>query len=722
MSDDLLKNLNPEQREAVTKTDTNMLIVAGAGSGKTRVLTHKIAYLLKDHQVKPSSILAMTFSNRAAREMKERIASLLSYDLVPRWVGTFHSICVRIIREFISDTKLKDNFTIYDEGDQASLVKESLSLLNFDDKKYKPRKLVELFSKYKNENLREERYFERETDRVNIEKIYDTYSSLLLKNNAIDFGGILIEALKLLKKPEIQMVLKQRWRHVLIDEYQDTNTIQRELLKNIKSPDNYICAVGDDDQSIYMWRGATIENILLFPEDFPNSLVIKLEKNYRSTKKILKTANALIQYNSRRMGKVLFTDNGDGDDIEFYPASDERDEATFISGKIDCLNKKGTASISDIAIFYRTHAQSRAIEEALVSRNIPYKIIGGWRFYDRKEIKDILAYLKFLANKADGVSFKRIVNVPARGIGKRALEILESFANSKNTTPYDVLKKKLPFDEKGISKFKPFRDLIEQLELHKDESISSLTSKVIELSGYQQMLKSDDNYEAETKIDNLKELISSMKEFERIHQDASLTSYLESISLIADTDAYNETSKFVTLMTIHCSKGLEFKTVFIAGLEDGLFPHQNSLNSESEIEEERRLLYVAITRAMEKLYLTNAFQRRFYSTPTYKMPSRFLEEIKGTFISNVKLTDITYPRTSKRRYQKESSDFSDYVPDYDGESTTYRKGTKVRHPDFGDGVIQKCERSGEHHRLTINFRYFGVKKIVPEYAKLEILN
>lgn len=717
----LLKNLNPAQKEAVEITDRSMLIIAGAGSGKTRVLTHKIAYLIKEKGVKPETILAMTFSNRAAKEMKDRIASLLSPDLVPYWVGTFHSICVKILREFINESNLKENFTIYDEDDQAVLIKESFALLNLDDKKFKPRALVELFSKYKNQNTPESRYFEREPDRNNLENIFTTYTNLLKRNNALDFGDILLEVLRLLKKQHVRSILSKRWKHILIDEYQDTNRVQRELLKKLKSKENFICVVGDDDQSIYMWRGATVENILSFNEDFSDSIVVKLEKNYRSTKKILQTANSLIQYNAQRMGKILFTDNKDGESVEYYQARDEKDEAHYISSKVNEITRSGAFKLSDIAVFYRTHAQSRAIEEVFVSKNIPYKVIGSTRFYDRKEIKDILAYLKFLANREDTVALKRIINVPPRGIGKRTIEMLESYAEQGNISPYEVIKKRLPFDKKTHIKLKPFTDLIEELDKFKEDSIHDLAQKIVKLSGYQKMLEEEDSFEAENKLDNIKELLSSIKEFEQIHPESTLNSYLETISLIQEADAYEGDDNYVTLMTVHCSKGLEFKIVFISGLEDGLFPHQNSLLEFSELEEERRLLYVAITRAMEKLYLSSAFQRRFFATRAYKMPSRFLAEIKQTYITPEKPMEIYPIGKAGRKERAESSYFYDYIPDYDDNSTPYRKGIKIRHPEFGEGIVQRCEKSGDHVRLTINFKYFGVKKIVPGYADLEIM-
>jgi DNA helicase II / ATP-dependent DNA helicase PcrA len=717
----LLENLNREQEQAVKLVGRNLLIIAGAGSGKTRVLTRKIAFLIQEHSVKPHQILAMTFSNRAAKEMKDRIAFLLSGQIVPYWVGTFHSACVKLLREFIHETSLKPNFTIYDEDDQASVIKESLGELNYDEKKYKPRSLVELFSRCKNEVTAEERYFERETDRINIEKIYEKYSLILKRSNAIDFGGILVEALNLIKKPHINKILSSRWKYILIDEYQDTNRIQRELLRKLKADDNYVCAVGDDDQSIYMWRGATVENILSFENDFADSALVKLERNYRSTKKILEAANSLIKFNSQRMGKILITDNPDGEEIEYYPASDERDEAAHISAKIDFLSGARRYKFSDIAVFYRTHAQSRAIEEALIAKSIPYKLVGGTRFYDRKEVKDIIAYLKFLSNKSDSVSFKRIVNLPPRGIGKRTLEMLDSYASSKGISQWEVIKKKLPFDQKGISKFEGFVRLIEMLDESIDGSVFEIAKKAFELSGYKKMLELDTSYESEVRLDNIKELLGSIKTFEQMHHDTKLTDYLETVSLLSDADSYEGEDNYVTLMTVHCSKGLEFRAVFVTGLEDGLFPHQNSFDEYAEMEEERRLLYVAMTRAMEKLYLTNAFQRRVYATASYRMPSRFLEEIDPALTQKKTERPLGPTGTRIREKSNESAYYYDDIPQYEDDAAPYRKGLKVKHPQFGEGVIKQCEKSGDHWRLTINFKLFGMKKIVPDYVDLEII-
>lgn len=722
---DLLTNLNDAQKDAVLLTDQNLLILAGAGSGKTRVLTHKIAYLISEKGVHPGSILAMTFSNRAAREMKERIANLLSFDKVPFAVGTFHAMCMRILREFTDRTDLKENFTIYDEDDQRALIKEVLSELNLDDKKYKPRRIVETISREKNRTLNENSYFELEVDRINLQNIYEKYTELLIKNNALDFVDILLKALKLLEIDEIRQELSGRWKYILIDEYQDTNRVQRELIKRLGGESNIVCAVGDDDQSIYRWRGATVENILEFSKDFSNSELIKLERNYRSSKKILNTANALIQYNSKRLGKTLFSENGDGDNVGYYQASTDRDEAAYIVSKIDYLINRGLQNLRDIAVFYRTHAQSRVIEEALVEKGIPYRIVGGTRFYDRKEIRDILAYLKFFANKADGVSLKRIVNVPPRGIGKKTIQMLETTAAVKNTNPWTIIQKKIPIGGKTHEKFRSFLDFVEHIEDSKPSSVHELATMIVDLSGYQGMLLSDDSYENEVRMDNIRELLSSIKEYDNKHPDGTINNYLETISLVDAQDNYEATDDYATLMTVHCSKGLEFKTVFIAGLEEGLFPHQNSLEQTEELEEERRLFYVALTRAMEKLYLSGAFQRRFYSQPSYKMPSRFLDEIRDTIVRpdiEKISSSIKQPKQKKRPSKDiEPAYFEDYIPNYEDETQPYKTGMKVRHPEFGEGKVKQCTKSGDHWRLTIDFRHFGIKKIVPGYVDLEVV-
>lgn len=636
--DDALQRLNPPQREAVQATDGPLLIMAGAGSGKTRVLTHRIAYLIEKKRVAPWSILAITFTNKAAREMQERVSALVGPSGRDIWVSTFHSMCVRILRKDIDRIGFSSNFSILDSADQLSVIRGCMKEENIDVKKFEPKAVQATISAAKNELITPERYEEKGGDYFQgiVAKIYKLYQRRLKSNNSLDFDDLIMKTIQLFKEvPEALSFYQNKFRYIHVDEYQDTNRAQYMLVRMLADAHHNICVVGDSDQSIYRWRGADISNILNFESDYAEAKTILLEQNYRSTATILNAANAVIANNTGRKSKKLWTDQGEGNKIYVYYGDSERDEGYFVTGVIQ-KNVAGKRKYRDHAILYRTNAQSRVIEETLIKSEIPYQIVGGIKFYDRKEIKDLLAYLRLISNPDDDISLQRIINVPKRGIGDTTLAKLEAAASSRGISMFNALSHLDEVDVKGKTKEQllAFQSMIAGLHSRVDElTVTELTEKVLELSEYKLELQREQTLEAQSRIENIEEFLSVTQDFEQRNEDRTLVAFLTDLALIADIDSMNDDEDgsgeqdAVILMTMHSAKGLEFPVVFIVGMEESIFPHSRALTDDDELEEERRLAYVGITRAEEQLYLTSARMRTLFGRTAVNMPSRFLREI-----------------------------------------------------------------------------------------------
>lgn len=649
--ENILDNLNKEQREAVQTIQGPLLVLAGAGSGKTKLLTSRIAYLIQNG-VKPRNILAVTFTNKAAKEMKERLGNILGENVVKyMWVGTFHGICGRILREnienysFQSGKKLDKNFSIYDENDSNAVIKQAIKKLNLDDKVYQPKLVKSVISNAKNKMQDAYTFatFARDFKSQKIAAIYEEYENALNNNNAIDFDDMLLLTVKLLEQcKEVRQLYYDRFQHILVDEFQDTNMAQYKLINmlytNLESeiPDERsLCVVGDVDQSIYSWRGADYTIILNFQKDFKKTKLIKLEQNYRSTANILNVANAIIENNTERVDKVLYSQKGDGELIDYYEAQDEADEANFIASRI---KQDSGGDYNRYAILYRTNSQSRALEEACMAAGIPYRIYGGLKFYDRKEIKDIIAYLKLIYNPDDSQSFRRIVNVPKRAIGDTTVKALSDFADSKDVSLFEAIKEieESELSPRVQSKLKDFAELILKFKNAVGSySLQEFVTLVIEKSGYLAELQSQNTPESEADIENLQELVNVAGEFVPEESDNALGEFLQQVALVSDLDGMDDISNNVTLMTLHSAKGLEFPIVFLAGCDEGVFPHQRTFNIPSEMEEERRLMYVGVTRAEEKLYLSSAKRRQMWGEYKYYNPSRFIDEIPRQLLNSI---------------------------------------------------------------------------------------
>lgn len=649
--ENILDNLNKEQREAVQTIQGPLLVLAGAGSGKTKLLTSRIAYLIQNG-VKPRNILAVTFTNKAAKEMKERLGNILGENVVKyMWVGTFHGICGRILREnienysFQSGKKLDKNFSIYDENDSNAVIKQVIKKLNLDDKVYQPKLVKSVISNAKNKMQDAYTFatFARDFKSQKIASIYEEYENALNNNNAIDFDDMLLLTVKLLEQSkEVRQLYYDRFQHILVDEFQDTNMAQYKLINMLYTnlepeiPDERsLCVVGDVDQSIYSWRGADYTIILNFQKDFKKTKLIKLEQNYRSTANILNVANAIIENNTERVDKVLYSQKGDGELIDYYEAQDEADEANFIASRI---KQDSGGDYNRYAILYRTNSQSRALEEACMAAGIPYRIYGGLKFYDRKEIKDIIAYLKLIYNPDDSQSFRRIVNVPKRAIGDTTVKALSDFADSKDVSLFEAIKEieESELSPRVQSKLKDFAELILKFKnAASSYSLQEFVTLVIEKSGYLAELQSQNTPESEADIENLQELVNVAGEFVPEESDNALGEFLQQVALVSDLDGMDDISNNVTLMTLHSAKGLEFPIVFLAGCDEGVFPHQRTFNIPSEMEEERRLMYVGVTRAEEKLYLSSAKRRQMWGEYKYYNPSRFIDEIPRQLLNSI---------------------------------------------------------------------------------------
>ena len=711
----ILDNLNSRQQEAVKVKEASILVIAGAGSGKTKVLTHRIAYLIFQKKIDPGNILAVTFTNKAAQEMKNRIEWLSKVSpnrnmMKGLWMGTFHSICARILRQEIDILGYDKNFVIYDKSDQLSIIRMCLGTLDLDNKKYSPNVISSIIDRAKN-NLEDVELFEYNAIgyfKKIVARVYQQYQIDLFENNAMDFGDLILLTVKLFReRPEILEHYQNQFRFILVDEYQDINIAQYQLIKLLSGRDHNLFVVGDPDQSIYKFRGADLSNILRFEQDFPHSRVIKLEQNYRSTKVILEGATNLIKHNRNRKEKELWTDKKGGEKIMCFEAASALDEALFVSQEIIKLNKEENKAFNNFAILYRTNAQSRAFEEIFNKQEVPFKIVGGLRFYERKEVKDILSYLRFIYDQKDGVSFLRIINNAKLGIGKITLSKIEELARKNNLNFYHALKQglrviKISADRKEA--IKKFTSLIDEFnEKKKEIKGSELLIELIKKINYYEELKKEGEFKAQSKIENIKELILAVQEFEENNEDKSITAFLEYVALITDIDLYKGEEDVVTVMTLHSAKGLEFPVVFITGFEEGIFPHSRSLNSEEELEEERRLCYVGMTRAKERLYLTYAWRRNLNGNTLFNSVSRFISEIP--------------------KHLKEKADIEkgEEIPSLDNrrEKIEVAVGDKIRHVDWGIGTILNKIDTENDIFITVDFERVGLKKLSVNFAPLE---
>ncbi len=700
-----MSNLNEAQQLAVQTTEGPLLILAGAGSGKTTVLVNRIAHMIENKGVAPYNILAITFTNKAAKEMKTRIsAKLIGGEDI--WASTFHSLCVRILRRDCDRLGYERSFVIYDTQDTKTLLKECIKELNIDDKIFTPNVLYGEISRAKDDMLDPKRFEDLYASDFRMSKIaavYKLYQSKLLANNAMDFDDLIVNTIRLFEENEdVLAYYHHRFKYIMVDEYQDTNNAQYRLIYLLAKKHRNLCVVGDDDQSIYKFRGANIRNILDFEEQFPDAKVIKLEQNYRSTKNILDAANAVIAHNRKRKGKDLWTAGNTGDEIVVYHGDDERDEAQFVCREIDRMVSEQNFTFRDFSILYRTNAQSRVIEDALLRYGLPYRVLAGLRFYDRKEIKDAIAYLRVIVNPNDSVSLKRIINEPKRGIGDTSMAKAEQIAQREGVGIFDVIKAASTHSElsRSAAKFEQFAKLIQSLQMQKtDADIADFVEDVLIKSGYRGALVAENTIEAKTRLENLDELFSAVKEFEKTeHETPGLEGFLEEISLVSDIDNYDEEQPTVTLMTIHAAKGLEFPIVFIVGTEEGLFPSMRSMFEDEELEEERRLCYVAITRAKQKLFVTCAASRMLYGQTKYSPPSRFISEIPS------ELTMTFEGRKARERKQISQARNTDFMPDYVGSAL----GTSYKAPTAQTSATKPTTTFGAASKSAL-FKSFDVR-------------
>ena len=721
-----LEGLNSSQREAVCHIDGPLLILAGAGSGKTRVLTHRIAYLLTQG-VEPRNILAVTFTNKAAGEMKERVANLVGPMGGAIWVSTFHSACVRILRADGHYIGLEKNYVIYDTQDQLTVIKETLGELNMSEKNYSPKAILSTISAAKNELKGPDEYDKGAADFWGnaVAKVYPIYQRKLGQNQATDFDDLIRLTVKLFRDhPEVLRRYQERFKYIMIDEYQDTNHAQYVLVKLLAMLYRNLCVVGDDDQSIYSFRSADIRNILEFEKDYPEAKIIKLEQNYRSTQTILDAANGVICNNLQRKAKKLWTENPTGEKIRKFKAGDEREEAAWVASEIERLVGTEGRPFRDFALLYRTNAQSRSFEEAFVARGLSYRILGGLRFYDRKEIRDTLAYLRFIHNPVDRVSFRRIINTPKRGIGDASLERLLGFIDDEQISIMEGLQRAGEAPGltgraiKPISSF--FHMMINIMSEASHISVTELTTKILEETGYLNELRTEGTVEAKGRLENLDEFLNMTVEFEKNSDDKSLAAFLETVALVADVDNYDANGDSVTLMTLHSAKGLEFPVVFLVGMEEGIFPHSRAVNETGELEEERRLCYVGITRARQRLYLTHAAMRTIYGGTQIAIASRFLQEFPEELIDDLRkpAADLR-PRNATYAGAPRAGAATVSVPKPKVDVGNWSTGDKVVHPKFGPGMIVAVNGTGADAMLSVAFPGIGIKQLIAGYAQLE---
>ena len=735
--------LNDRQKEAVLHTDGPLLILAGAGSGKTRVLTHRIAYLIAEKGVNPWNILAITFTNKAAHEMRERVDKIAGSEGGSVWVSTFHSTCVRILRRHIDRLGYDNNFTIYDADDQKTLIKEICRKMNIDTKKVKERALLAQISHAKDELLTPdemEMNAGADFNQKRAAQVYREYQAALRRNNALDFDDLICKTVELFQNcGDVLQSYQERFRYIMVDEYQDTNTAQFKLVSLLASRYENLCVVGDDDQSIYRFRGANIGNILGFERVFPDAKVIRLEQNYRSTQNILNAANGVIANNTERKEKTLWTENPEGEKIHFRQFMNGYEEAEFVVGDIARRHREGTAEYHNCAVLYRTNAQSRLFEEKCLLANIPYKIVGGVNFYARKEIKDLLCYLKTVDNAADDLAVRRILNVPKRGIGATTVGRIQDYADMMNISFYDALRvaEEVPSIGRSLSKVEGFVTFIQSLKSKAQAySVSELLEEIIDLTGYVDELKAEDTEESRARVENIDELISKTVSYEETmkaeNREATLSGFLEEIALIADIDSVDENQDYVVLMTLHSAKGLEFPYVYLAGMEDGMFPSSMCIFSgdQSELEEERRLCYVGITRAMKELTMTSAQQRMVRGETQYNRVSRFVREIPRELVDlghtvqehKPKIPETKSPLNSYLQMKKSFHTKAFQPQNFKvtkADSLDYGVGDTVRHIKFGVGIVKDIVEGGRDYEVTVDFDKVGVKKMFAAFAKLK---
>lgn len=733
--------LNAEQREAVFHTEGPLLILAGAGSGKTRVLTHRIAYLIEEKGINPWNILAITFTNKAAGEMRERVDDIVGFGSESIWVSTFHSTCVRILRRHIDRLGYDNNFTIYDSDDQKTLLKDVCKLLQIDTKTYRERTILSAISSAKDEMVTPEEYELNaygDFSKKKIAEAYKEYERQLKANNALDFDDLLVKTVQLFQtQPEILEYYQDRFRYIMVDEYQDTNTVQFKLISLLAAKYKNLCVVGDDDQSIYKFRGANIQNILSFEKEFEDTKVIKLEQNYRSTSTILDAANAVIKNNVGRKAKSLWTENGEGEKIQFRQFDTAYDEAEYIVGDIRERVDNGKAAYCDHAVLYRTNAQSRLFEEKMITANIPYKIVGGVNFYARKEIKDLLAYLKTIDNGKDDLAVRRIINVPKRGIGLTTVNRITEAAQQRGISFYEALCSAdlVPGLGRSISKLESFAAMIEYFRKEAEHlSITELMEEILTETGYVEELKAEGEEEAEARLQNIDEFLNKIAAYEESCEEElpTLSGFLEEVALVADIDSLDEESDYVVLMTLHSAKGLEFPYVYLAGMEDGIFPSYMTITADdpTEIEEERRLCYVGITRAKKELAMTCARRRMIRGETQYNKMSRFLKEVPPQLLSIGKIVEkeeLELPKQNayvqaKQSFQAKPFMISKPVQQFgvkSGEGLSYGVGDRVRHMKFGEGTVTAITEGGRDYEVSVDFDSAGTKKMFASFAKLQ---
>ncbi len=767
--EEIIEGLNDKQKEAVLATEGPCLVIAGAGSGKTKVLTHKIAYEIANG-VKPWNILAITFTNKAANEMKERIEKLIGDAAKDLWMGTFHSICVKILRRYIDRVGYKTDFVIFDTSDQKTLIKECIKALKVDDKLFTDRGVLTEISNGKNEMLEPKAYgvkYAGDFRREKIAELYALYQQKLKENNALDFDDIINLTIKILtENPDVLDYYTEKFQYVLVDEYQDTNKAQFMLVSMLASKYGNITAVGDNDQGIYSFRGADISNILNFERDFPGTKIIKLEQNYRCTGNILKAANAVIKHNENKYDKKLWTQNEEGKIPCIYNGEDEYDEARYIVEQIEHLKREEYYKNSDFVVLYRMNAQSRAIEDILMREGLPYKVIGGLKFYERKEIKDIIAYLRLIHNTADNLSLKRIINEPKRGIGKTSLDRVQEISENSGIPMYEIIKDAEKYELSRVYAYS--REFIEQIEYLREQKdkikISDLIKETLNKTGYTKALELENSVEAETRIENLEEFLTVAIEFEEQEADNTLAEFLENITLSSDIDGMEDQEDSVTLMTLHSAKGLEFPVVFLVGMEEGIFPGYKSIGEPQALEEERRLFYVGITRAKQYLYLTCAKHRTIFGATSYNQVSRFVQEIpeellegyaemvnsnskedefkdsgyrwsygKGQTVKTYKMDEEDKKNTAKILQENKTAGFQFRTAESflnsikqnnqnsNVDLSKYQVGQRVYHKKFGEGTITKLEQEGDDIKVDLEFDKVGHKRLMAKFAGLEII-
>lgn len=742
-----LEGMNPQQREAVEYTEGPLLILAGAGSGKTRVLTHRIAYLIEEKGVLPYHIMAITFTNKAAQEMRERVDRIVEFGSESVWVSTFHSSCVRILRRFIDRIGYENNFTIYDTDDQKSVMKSVIKKLQLDTRMYKERSLLSAVSSAKNEMISPEQFEQDaglEWNKKRIAQAYYEYQAELKKNNALDFDDLLVKTVELFQKcPDVLEYYQDKFRHLMVDEYQDTNTVQFKFISLLAARYRNLCVVGDDDQSIYKFRGANIGNILGFEEVFPDAKVIKLEQNYRSTQNILNAANEVIAHNFGRKEKRLWTENEKGDKVDFRQFQNGFEEAEYVAGEISKMVRFGEGHYGDVAVLYRTNAQSRLFEEKLLLANIPYKLVGGVNFYARREIKDLLAYLKTIDNAQDDLAVQRIINVPKRGIGATTIGKVMNHAAEQEINFYDALLEVqyIPGMSRSLAKIESFTNFIQRLRAESEfYSVKELLEHIIEETGYVKELEAEDTDEARARIENIDEFISKIVTYEEENEEPTLSGFLQEVALVADIDSVEDGSDYVLLMTLHSAKGLEFPYVYLAGMEDGVFPSYMTITSDDheELEEERRLCYVGITRAKKHLTMTSAQQRMIRGETQYNKVSRFVREIPRELVNLGRQNEFGISERRSRLTMEDGfgsafSSVSEKKSTFSGNTSfiprqftvtkadtlDYTVGDIVRHVKFGVGEVTDIVDGKKDYEVTVNFDQAGVKKMFASFAKLK---